>query len=448
MTQRTRAEVAALIAGNLPDNTSRLITPAKQREVMTDLADSAKWHDEGEGETGVDWVDITNKPATFPPSTHTHVVADVTGLDGELDTLGTAVAGKVAISDIATASQIWTRTAGKVVDGAGLGAADAYQALTATSGVVDAWSLATGFRRSLTISADTTINAPTIAANQVGARGSLKITVSGSSAPKLLLGIGVTGEKPVLPVIAGAFAIIDFEAVSTSEIRLLKGIGGPIIDTKANLSAANLVYPPGTLIIASDTGDRRAADGLTSFNSLPSLTVPALKEHFAGGSFPAVLLFEALTGNPVLAPAEPPTQVTIQGFMEGESPTLLDAQAWSNIFKYYPLSLIGTTATHIFFEGINRSIAATASFTYQVEKLTVASRGKPWTALIYVDTTGAGADVEVTLSDDNDVTYANLTYHPESPDIIFDAGAKGFFTLQADPVGGFLVWQISGRPAA
>ena len=33
----------------------------------------------------VAWADVTGKPSTFPPATHTHVVADVTGLQDALD---------------------------------------------------------------------------------------------------------------------------------------------------------------------------------------------------------------------------------------------------------------------------------------------------------------------------------------------------------------------------
>jgi hypothetical protein len=33
----------------------------------------------------VDWTEISNKPSTIAPSPHTHVISDVTGLQGELD---------------------------------------------------------------------------------------------------------------------------------------------------------------------------------------------------------------------------------------------------------------------------------------------------------------------------------------------------------------------------
>jgi hypothetical protein len=39
----------------------------------------------GGGGGSVAWVDVTGKPSTFPPSTHTHVIGDVTGLQTALD---------------------------------------------------------------------------------------------------------------------------------------------------------------------------------------------------------------------------------------------------------------------------------------------------------------------------------------------------------------------------
>lgn len=40
----------------------------------------------GAGEpVAVAWADVTGKPATFPPASHTHTVANVTGLQAILD---------------------------------------------------------------------------------------------------------------------------------------------------------------------------------------------------------------------------------------------------------------------------------------------------------------------------------------------------------------------------
>lgn len=68
-----------------------------------------------------DWDDITGKPATFPPSSHTHPISDVTNLQTALDgkaasvhthaisdvtSLQTALDGKAALSHTHTKSQI------------------------------------------------------------------------------------------------------------------------------------------------------------------------------------------------------------------------------------------------------------------------------------------------------------------------------------------------------
>lgn len=47
----------------------------------------------------VAWGDVTGKPSTFPPATHTHVVADVTGLKAGLD-------GKAASSHTHTVAEV------------------------------------------------------------------------------------------------------------------------------------------------------------------------------------------------------------------------------------------------------------------------------------------------------------------------------------------------------
>lgn len=45
------------------------------------------------------WGDVTGKPATFPPATHTHTIANVTGLQTALD-------GKQASGSYATAAAL------------------------------------------------------------------------------------------------------------------------------------------------------------------------------------------------------------------------------------------------------------------------------------------------------------------------------------------------------
>jgi hypothetical protein len=123
-----------------------------------------------QGESGVStWNDIAGKPSTFPPSTHQHVVGDVTGLQAALDGkqaagsyaaavhahgisdvtgLQTALDGKAATSHghaIADVSGLQTAIDGKQASGSYAAASHthALSALTqssATSGQVVTWS--------------------------------------------------------------------------------------------------------------------------------------------------------------------------------------------------------------------------------------------------------------------------------------------------------------------
>lgn len=44
------------------------------------------------GDVSVAWGDVSGKPSTFPPATHTHAIADVTGLQAILDDYETRLA--------------------------------------------------------------------------------------------------------------------------------------------------------------------------------------------------------------------------------------------------------------------------------------------------------------------------------------------------------------------
>jgi hypothetical protein len=46
----------------------------------------------------IDWDDVTDKPATFPPSAHTHVIADITNYDR---TAGTVLSDTAPASPVA-----------------------------------------------------------------------------------------------------------------------------------------------------------------------------------------------------------------------------------------------------------------------------------------------------------------------------------------------------------
>ena len=47
---------------------------------------------EGGGDVDVAWGDVSGKPSTFPPATHTHDIADVTGLQAIITDLTDRIA--------------------------------------------------------------------------------------------------------------------------------------------------------------------------------------------------------------------------------------------------------------------------------------------------------------------------------------------------------------------
>src|SRR5690606_11983472 len=63
------------------------------------------------------WGDVSGKPTTFPPSTHTHTIAQITGLQGELDSKLTATQG-AAVPDGSTVDDLLAslRAAGLIAE--------------------------------------------------------------------------------------------------------------------------------------------------------------------------------------------------------------------------------------------------------------------------------------------------------------------------------------------
>lgn len=54
--------------------------------------DGTPWEPGSGAPAAVAWGDVTGKPSTFPPATHEHTIADVTGLADALDALETSIA--------------------------------------------------------------------------------------------------------------------------------------------------------------------------------------------------------------------------------------------------------------------------------------------------------------------------------------------------------------------
>lgn len=69
----------------------------------------------------VAWVDVTGKPSEFPPSAHTHVIADITGLsadisavEGGITALSTEVGTKATQTSVDALSQAQVTMAGNL----------------------------------------------------------------------------------------------------------------------------------------------------------------------------------------------------------------------------------------------------------------------------------------------------------------------------------------------
>lgn len=155
----------------------------------------------------VAWVDVTGKPSSFPPSAHTHVIADVTGLQAELDekalnsevvdfvsivggqitALSTEVGTKATQSSVDALSAAQTTMAGNLdstfdlasqADSAAAAAqSDADAALSlADAAQVDADAALSG----LATKADTSALPPRAGLNTVGYLGAVWITNAGT----------------------------------------------------------------------------------------------------------------------------------------------------------------------------------------------------------------------------------------------------------------------------
>jgi hypothetical protein len=81
------------------------LSDGKMWKLASDLTTWSEFSIGASSASSVAWVDITGRPATFPPSSHTHAVSDVSGLQTALD-LKQAAGSYAASSHTHTASQI------------------------------------------------------------------------------------------------------------------------------------------------------------------------------------------------------------------------------------------------------------------------------------------------------------------------------------------------------
>jgi hypothetical protein len=227
----------------------------------------------------VTWSDVTSKPSTFPPSSHTHVISDVTSLQTTLD-------GKASSSHTHTISDITnltTNLAGKqptLVSGTNIKTINSTTLLG--SGNIVIGSSLSSVQSFCT--AETTLSAATFA-DITGASISLAAgtwlilaTANGSSQT-------TTATSMIVAITNGANAVIaeaaqDIEA-GTATIRTwgnlsLSAIVSPTVTTTYKLRGARgQTTRTGNCIISDGTG--RATANNVSNNSDKSTSIRAIK---------------------------------------------------------------------------------------------------------------------------------------------------------------------------
>lgn len=81
-----------VIVDNLTSYETTYALSANQGRVLKSLIDNIQTQGGGTSPSSVDWSNVTNKPSTFTPSSHTHAIADITGLQNQLTTLTNNIA--------------------------------------------------------------------------------------------------------------------------------------------------------------------------------------------------------------------------------------------------------------------------------------------------------------------------------------------------------------------
>ncbi len=78
-----------VVVDNLASYNTAYALSANQGRVLKSLIDNIQTQSGGQQFTGtIDWSNVINKPSTFPPTSHTHAINDVDGLQTQLTNLG------------------------------------------------------------------------------------------------------------------------------------------------------------------------------------------------------------------------------------------------------------------------------------------------------------------------------------------------------------------------
>lgn len=80
---------STVVVDNLTSYNTAYALSANQGRVLKSLIDNIQTQSGGQQFTGtIDWSNVINKPATFPPTSHTHAINDVDGLQTQLTNFG------------------------------------------------------------------------------------------------------------------------------------------------------------------------------------------------------------------------------------------------------------------------------------------------------------------------------------------------------------------------
>lgn len=228
-----------------------------------------------------DWTDITGKPSTFPPSAHTHVIADTTGLQTALD-------GKQPLTAVLTnTTASFTTTQETKLSGVAAGAT-----ANSTDAQLRDRSTHTGTQTAATISdltevvqdivgsqlvagTNVTLNyndaAGTLTINAAGGAGSTNLSVTNRTTTTLDVASD-TGTDATIPVATTSLAGLQSSADKTK----LDGIASGATVNSSDATLLNRANHTGTQLAATISDLSSAIDtriGLTSVNALSDVVV-------------------------------------------------------------------------------------------------------------------------------------------------------------------------------
>ena len=179
------------------------------------------------------WNDLTDKPSTFPPSTHTHAIADTTGLEAALDSKQAAgsyaaaththdaasiTSGTIAIARIPTGTtsstvSLGNHTHGNITNAGAIGTAASLPIITGTSGVLQAGSFGTA--------------AGTFA--------------QGNHTHGNITNAGAIGTAASLPVITGASGVLQAGSFGTTAGTFCQGNDSRLLNISGGITAIAVV---------------------------------------------------------------------------------------------------------------------------------------------------------------------------------------------------------------